>query len=422
MLKIFSFTKFAPQKKTDKNKVFSFRKNLPFFSILFHSRKNFCEQTPVLSVLSLCISLSFKKLFRIFKMNLFRFFCVFLSYKFFFRPFFITSCFCSSRFAFTSFFISFSFDFFSWSPSSWTHFSLLPSLSLAFLNNKFPFFFESKTLQRFTFCVHALPLFVLLFIDLFICCLFFLFVFSLSMTSFWNTYLTLLHFHNLFTFSLDIFTNLYVFACSSFLSLFSPFLCILLFFLDIFLFCSLSWTTVFPMCLFCCPFWMYLSFFEDSLWFDYPFSAFFQQKSFYVLSLSFQKPRFFSKLFPRFFGLDRMTLTPLRSVRHKNHVWFLNCFRVFWTQPNDWMVCCLLLPLFFHFIRKKLPKKIVLTRFETSVFWTLHTHLHQFNIFPYRMSTLPLYFLLLFILFPLVLSFVSPCFLVSFNFQFLRYF
>ena len=178
--------KICTTKKLTKTKFFSFRKNLPFFSILFHSRKNFCEQTPVLSVLSLCISLSlFKKLFRIFKMNLFRFFCVFLSYKFFFRPFFITSCFCSSRFAFTSFFISFSFDLFFFFISFFLNSFFFTTFTFFNLfEQQVTFLFVSKTLQLFTFYMHALPLFVLLFIDLFICCLFFLFFFSLSMTSF----------------------------------------------------------------------------------------------------------------------------------------------------------------------------------------------------------------------------------------------
>ena len=58
----------------------------------------------------------------------------------------------------------------------------------------------------------------------------------------------------------------------------------------------------------------------------------------------------------------------------------------------------------------------MLTRFETSVFWTLHTHLHQFNIFPYRMSTLPLFSSFCSSSFSLVLSFVSQCILVSFTF------
>ena len=238
--------------------------------------------------------------------------------RFFFVFFFLTS-FSSVLFSSLLVFVHhvshsppFSFPFrliflFSWSPSPWTHFSLLPSLSLTFLNNKFPFFFESKTLQRFTFCVHALPLFVLLFIDLFICCLFSLFLFSLSMTSFWNTYLTLLHFQKLFTFLLDIFTNLYVFACSSFLSVFFLLFCVYypVFwwhspFLFSFLNICFSYVSLFVVLFECIsPFFF---FFGDSLWFEsrYPFSAFFSTKILLRTLLSFQKPRFFSKLFPCF--------------------------------------------------------------------------------------------------------------------------
>ena len=79
---------------------------------------------------------------------------------------------------------------------------------------------------------------------------------------------------------------------------------------------------------------------------------------------------------------------------------------------------------FFTSSEKTFSFKICVDSFWNFRFWTLHIHLHQFNIFPVRMSTLPLYSLLLFILFPLVLSFVSPCFLVSsslfaiFNFLF----
>ena len=92
----------------------------------------------------------------------FEFFCVFLCYKFFFRPFFIISCFCSSRLAFTSFFISFSVDLFIFLISFF--------LNSVFLNSNFTF---EKTLQFIFFYTHAFPLYVLLLIHLFICCLFF---------------------------------------------------------------------------------------------------------------------------------------------------------------------------------------------------------------------------------------------------------
>ena len=78
------------------------------FFFLFSSiqEKHFCEQTPVLLVFfALYLSLSLKKLFRIFKMNLSEFLC--FSLLKFFSTFFRHFYFCSSRFPFTSFFISF---------------------------------------------------------------------------------------------------------------------------------------------------------------------------------------------------------------------------------------------------------------------------------------------------------------------------
>ena len=70
---------------------------------------------------------------------------------------------------------------------------------------------------------------------------------------------------------------------------------------------------------------------------------------------------------------------------------------------------------FFTSSEKTLSLKICVDSFWNFRFWTLHIHLHQFNIFPFRMSTSPLCSLLLFILYPLVLP-VSPCILVSFTF------
>ena len=80
------------------------------FSILFHTRKTFLR-TNTFEIRAISSFLS-KKIFRIFKVDLSKqnIFSVFLSYKFFFRPFLITSCFCSSRFAFTSFSFPFMFD------------------------------------------------------------------------------------------------------------------------------------------------------------------------------------------------------------------------------------------------------------------------------------------------------------------------
>ena len=144
------------------------------FIFLFSSvqEKHFCEQTPVLLVfIALYLSLSLKKLFRIFKMNLsFDLFCVLLSYKFFFRPFLITSCFCSSRFEFTSCFIS----FFVW-PFIFLIAIFFDTISPSFV---------SQNIQLIPFWMHALPLYVLLLMDLFICCLFFFSSFFLVSNTF----------------------------------------------------------------------------------------------------------------------------------------------------------------------------------------------------------------------------------------------
>ena len=108
-------------------------------------------------------------------MNLFRFF-VFLFLTSFSSVLFFSlhTCFCSSRFAFTSFFIRFFVWPFIFLISFFLNSFCFASLSLTFFEQQVPFLFASKTLQLFTFCMHALPLYVLLlFIDLFICCLFF---------------------------------------------------------------------------------------------------------------------------------------------------------------------------------------------------------------------------------------------------------
>ena len=258
-------------------------------------------------------------------------------------------------------------------------------LELIFLWTTISLLYQKKTLQLFTFYMHALPLYVLLlFIDLFICCLFFLFLLSLSLR---NTYLTLLHFQKLLCF-LNIFTNLYVFACSSFLSVF--FFSIFLFcvyslvILDILLFCSLSWTSVFPMFLFL------LSFLNAFFFLKILFDLIILFLPFFLLLhtlLSFSKTTFFTKLF----------LCLLSPFFEKKKV----------LSPSS---------CFFTSLEKTLSLKIWVESFWNFRFWTLHIHLHQFNIFRFGMSALPLYSLLLFILYPLFLSFVSPCFLVSFTF------
>ena len=160
---------------------------------------------------------------------------------------------------------------FSWSSSSWTQFSL-PSLSWV-CEQQFPFFLCH--FWNYPFYMHAIPLYVLLlFIHLFICCLFFLFWFSLFYpicfpflscflclwpllrTSIWNFCIFWL-----FTFWLSTFSNFFVFACLSFLSVFFffNFFYYSSLFLNMILFCSLSWTYVSSLFLhFYCPFWFFL--------------------------------------------------------------------------------------------------------------------------------------------------------------------
>ena len=168
------------------------------------------------------------------------------------------------------------------------------------------------------------------------------------------------------------------------LCLFSPILCVLSCFLGHSPFFDLFLEHLFfPCFFFCCPF-LIVSLF---LW------------RFSLIWL------YFSCLFFSFCIL---------SFLFNNHVFLLNrvcCLLFFWKKSF------LLLPVFFTSSEKALSLGVCVDSFWNFRFWTLHIHLHHFNIFP-RMSTLPLYSLLLFILFPLVLSFVSPCFLAIFNFLF----
>ena len=299
--KYFPSQNFRHKKNLTKTKFLPFgRIFLFFFSILFHSRKHFCERTPVLLVLSLCISLSLKKTLPYFQNESLSIFFVFF-YKFFFSAFSSLLVFVHHvshsppfsfpfRLIFLFFLISFFLNSFFFTV---TFFNLF--------EQQVPFLFVSKSLQLFTFYMHTLPLCVLLFIHLFICCLFLLFLCSLTMTSFWNTYLTLLHFHKLFTFLLDIFTNLYVFACSSFLSVFFLLFCVFSCFFWTFSFSVLFLEQLFFLCVFfCCPFWMYLSFFWrfSLIWLS--FFCFCFNKNAFTYSPFFSKTTFFSKLFPCF--------------------------------------------------------------------------------------------------------------------------
>ena len=152
---LFSFAHFS--KKKIKFLLFG-RIFLFFFLFSSIQEKHFCEQTPVLLVF-IALYLSLWKNSSVFlKWISFDFF--FLTS--FFRPFFLTSCFCSSRFAFTSFFISF---------SVWPFIFLISF----FLNSVFwtAISLLKKIFNLSFFYTHAFFLYVLLLIHLFICCLFF---------------------------------------------------------------------------------------------------------------------------------------------------------------------------------------------------------------------------------------------------------
>ena len=115
-VEIFSFAIFSCKKIWQKQ--FFLFGRIFLFSFLISSiqEKHFCEQTPVLLVLSLCISLSSKKKTPpYFKNEFLSIFCVFL-YSNIFHPFFVTFCFCSFR-SHLIFSFPFVFDLsFSWLP------------------------------------------------------------------------------------------------------------------------------------------------------------------------------------------------------------------------------------------------------------------------------------------------------------------
>ena len=359
--------------QSDKIMQFSSWRDLPFFLIV-----SGLVLSPFYPVFSRTLSY-FKK-----TESLSFFFVFYFLTSFFFRPFFITSCFCSSRFVFTSF--TFLFDLlFSWSSSSWTHFSF-PSLSLIFLNNKFPFFLQQKLCNFSLFYMHALPPYVLLlFIYLFIYCLFF----SLLVVSVYEKHVfdtsALSKAFNLFVRHLLKFVCFCMFVLLSvFFFNFSFFVCLLLCFLDIplFLFSFLnicfSHVSFFVVLFECISFFFFLKIPLDLI----------------ILFLPFLSPFTYSPVFSKTtFFTESCLLSPFFFL-----IKVLSPSSCFFTSPE-----------------KTLSLKICVDSFWNFRSWTLHIHLHQFNIFPFRMSTLPLYSLLLFILYPLVLS-VSPCFLVAFTF------
>ena len=154
---------YSPSHIFQKKKFLLFGRIFLFF-FLFSSiqEKHICEQTPVLLVF-FALYLSLWKNSSVFLKWISRNFCVF-PYSNFSQPFFVTSCFCSSRFAFTSFFISF--------PVWPSIFLISLLLELGFFEQQFHFW-KKKTLQFIFFYTHAFPLYVLLLMHLFICCLFF---------------------------------------------------------------------------------------------------------------------------------------------------------------------------------------------------------------------------------------------------------
>ena len=130
-------------------------------------------------------------------------------------------------------------------------------------------------------------------------------------------------------------------------------------------------------------FWMNL-FFEDSLWFDYPFSAL----CFLLLHtfLSFQKPRF-SEQCP-----------------------FLLSLFFFWKEERNGVFSCFLFsPLHYDklFSIENLCWLLLKLPHVFFFYSSLSLHLHQCNTFPFWASAFPFNSLLLFILFPLVLFFWS---------------
>ena len=260
-----------------------------------------------------------------------------------------------------------------------------------------------------------------IFIHLFICCLFFLFSFSLSYhmcfpflscflclwpllkTSIWNfctfwLFCVLVgHFDKFLRFCMFV-LSLCLFVIKKFLFCFySPV------FLNMILFCSLSWTSVSPFFLhFYCPFWIF--FFWEKIPFDLiilflPF--------FYFLTLN----------------------TPILSTKNMN---FLNSFRFYclffcfffqkkcfpcvslfhFFKGRNISLCFLFLLVFLFFRNKRFFSENLCFLSFNFLFLSLH-FFHQknlFNIFPFRMSSLPLYFLLLFLLYRLVVLFCLSAF------------
>ena len=279
---------------------------------------------------------------------------------------------------------------------------------------------KKKTLQLIPFHMHALPLYVLLLIHLFICCLFFslrvfsflthlfafpCFVFSVNNLSARKVYGTVASLKNVcvFPFLLGTCFTLVVFAC---LSLFRNFTFLIYsnLFLNICLFCSRSWMFL-PLLL---PFYVSLflrlclvwsSFFSPFLFSPVTYFPFFTQSHVFVLfpivlSLCFFflkkklcflfvgpfKSENWSFVFSPFFLFLTFFFWTLFFFQNKNSVGKTSCVLVYRPLFTFSFICfsCRFLVVFFL-----IPSQHV-----------------SFQ----KMSCVTLYFLLLFIFFPSVLS------------------
>ena len=276
---------------------------------------------------------------------------------------------------------------FSWSSSSsGTQFSL-PSLSWFFWTTIRPPFVHPF--------VPLLSFFSLLVFSFFYhICFSFSFLFSLSVTSFKDKYLELLHFLT-FYFLVGHFTN---FFCFSFLSVFflltknkvSFFVFYSLVFFNMILFCSLSWTSVSPLFLFYWPFWSFL------VW------------RFSLIRLSFFCPFLFSHItYCNFFNInwccEFFPFLFFFFFFEKETVFFM-CF----FQMEKYSVVFSLSSCFLFFRKTVfLLKKLCLLSLWLPVSSLHFSTENVFNIFPSKMSSLPLCSSLLFILYPLVVFFLS---------------
>ena len=210
-----------------------------------------------------------------------------------------------------------------------------------------------------------------------------------------------------FPFLLFTFSYLFVFACLSFFFRF--------FFV---LFSCLKTFFFFVLVLECCSLLVsfYVSlFFENSVWFEHRFSHFFKKILLYMLSLSSsQKSKVFFFEKQCFFFLKKknvpFVLSSFFQKKKKNRFLFVG-------PPKRVVFRCGLFLVFS--ILKKMQNKLFWLVFELS--FLNHVFLYNFSWSPsqrvsFAMFSLPLYFLLS-IIFPSVLSFLSPLvFLVSFIF------